>query len=184
MCSSFVILYKSGTILVIIRGSRSVAVLKGFKNSKIPALLSNKLVWPLLFALVALGAVVFIQAATPTSSFESESGTVTNGAQIVSDGNASGGSAIKFTQATQLPVTTLITATGAPLPAGEGSGLVASRQYPGVFWWIRDGGEATAGKPRDAAYALKYDPNGNLVNVRGTDKFPYNMVTEIGRAHV
>lgn len=154
-----------------------VAVLNRFRNSKVVSLLSNKFLWPLLFAAVAVGAIVFIKAATATTAFELESATLTGGAQSVTDAAASGGSAVKFTPTVTQPVTTTITATGAPLPAGEGSGLVASRQYPGVFWWIRDGGEATAGKPRDAVYALKYDANGNLVNVRGTDKFPYNMVT-------
>ena len=141
------------------------------------AVLRNRLVWPLLFALIALGAVVFIRAATPTSSFESDSGTVANGAQIVNDANASGGSALKFTATAPLPVTTSITAIGPLQPAGEGSGLVASRQYPGVFWWIRDGGAATVDKPRDAVWAVKFDSAGNVVNVRGTNKFPFNLVT-------
>ncbi len=61
--------------------------------------------------------------------------------------------------------------------AGEGSGMVASRQYPGVYWWMRDGGDATADKPRDAIYAMKFDANGNSLAVRGTDKFPFNLVS-------
>lgn len=61
--------------------------------------------------------------------------------------------------------------------AGEGSGMVASRQYPGVNYWLRDGGTATADKPRDAIFAVKFDANGNPVPVRGTDKFPFYNVT-------
>jgi hypothetical protein len=61
--------------------------------------------------------------------------------------------------------------------AAEGSGMIASRQYPGVYWWHRDGGEATDQKPRDAIYAVKFDSNGNPVPVRGTKYFPFNLVS-------
>lgn len=62
------------------------------------------------------------------------------------------------------------------LPAAEGSGLVASKQYPGVFWWNRDGGQAS--KPRDAVYAMKMDNKGNLLPVRDTNKFPYVLFAD------
>lgn len=60
--------------------------------------------------------------------------------------------------------------------AGEGSGLAASKTFGGVHWWMRDGGDATADKPRDAIYAVKFDSSGNPVAVRGSDKFPFFMV--------
>ncbi len=72
---------------------------------------------------------------------------------------------------------TTISAISVQAPAGEGSGMVASRQYPGVNWWLRDGGPATADKPRDAIYAVKFDAAGKPVDVRGTDKFPFYNVT-------
>ncbi len=40
--------------------------------------------------------------------------------------------------------------------AGGGSGIVASRRYPGVLWAIRDrGGQDRPGRPRNALYAYK-----------------------------
>jgi hypothetical protein len=40
--------------------------------------------------------------------------------------------------------------------AGGGSGIVASRRYPGVLWAIRDrGGQDRPGKPQNALYAYK-----------------------------
>jgi hypothetical protein len=40
--------------------------------------------------------------------------------------------------------------------AGGGSGVVASKRYPGVLWAIRDrGGQARPGKPQNALYAYK-----------------------------
>jgi hypothetical protein len=40
--------------------------------------------------------------------------------------------------------------------AGSGSGIVASRRYPGVLWAIRDrGGQDRPGKPQNALYAYK-----------------------------
>jgi hypothetical protein len=40
--------------------------------------------------------------------------------------------------------------------AGGGSGIVASKRYPGVLWAIRDrGGQSHPGKPRNALYAYK-----------------------------
>ncbi len=62
------------------------------------------------------------------------------------------------------------------LSVGEASGLVASRQYPGVFWWHRDGGTETATTPRAAVYAMKVDSAGALVPVRGKEMFPYFTV--------
>jgi hypothetical protein len=41
-------------------------------------------------------------------------------------------------------------------PAGGGSGIVASKRYPGVLWAIRDrGGQARPGRPQNALYAYK-----------------------------
>ena len=41
-------------------------------------------------------------------------------------------------------------------PAGGGSGIVASRRYPGVLWAIRDrGGQDKPGRPQNALYAYK-----------------------------
>jgi hypothetical protein len=41
-------------------------------------------------------------------------------------------------------------------PAGGGSGIVASRRYPGVLWAIRDrGAEDRPGRPQNALYAYK-----------------------------
>jgi hypothetical protein len=40
--------------------------------------------------------------------------------------------------------------------AGGGSGIVASKRYPGVLWAIRDrGGQSHPGKPQNALYAYK-----------------------------
>jgi hypothetical protein len=63
--------------------------------------------------------------------------------------------------------------------AGEGSGMVASKKYPGVYWWLRDGGESTAEKPREAVYAAKFDASGTPVAVRGSDKFPFFSVSGV-----
>jgi len=41
-------------------------------------------------------------------------------------------------------------------PAGGGSGIVASKRYPGVLWAIRDrGGRDRPGRPQNALYAYK-----------------------------
>jgi hypothetical protein len=41
-------------------------------------------------------------------------------------------------------------------PAGGGSGIVASKRYPGVLWAIRDrGAQDRPGRPRNALYAYK-----------------------------
>jgi hypothetical protein len=69
-----------------------------------------------------------------------------------------------------------IETTGVRVRAAEGSGMVASRNYPGVFWWMRDGGPSTAEKPREAIYAMKFDTSGNLKPVRGSDNFPFNEI--------
>lgn len=66
------------------------------------------------------------------------------------------------------------------LPASEASGLVASRKYPGVMWWHRDGGPAKEGKPRNALWALKFDAAGKLQPVRGSEVTPYYDVTGDG----
>ncbi|MEZ5373489.1 MAG: hypothetical protein R2704_12285 [Microthrixaceae bacterium] len=46
----------------------------------------------------------------------------------------------------------------------EMSGLVASRQYPGIYWGVRDAGGT---EDRAALYALRLDDDGRLGNVDG-----------------
>lgn len=70
----------------------------------------------------------------------------------------------------------VITSAGYETAAAEVSGMVASRRYENVYWWHRDGGEASAEKPRDAIYAMKLDANGVPQPVRGNDKFPFYAV--------
>jgi len=49
--------------------------------------------------------------------------------------------------------------------AGGGSGVVASRRYPGVLWAIRDrGGQTKPGRPQNALYAYKV-VNGKLQEI-------------------
>jgi Bacterial Ig domain len=71
----------------------------------------------------------------------------------------------------------LIPSSSVQVNAGEGSGMVASKKHPGVFWWHRDGGTATADKPRDAIYAMKLDASGKIQPVRGTETFPFYLVS-------
>jgi hypothetical protein len=53
--------------------------------------------------------------------------------------------------------------------AGGGSGIVASRRYPGVLWAIRDrGAQDRPGKPRNALYAYKVS-GGRVGEVDGAD---------------
>ncbi|GHJ48723.1 hypothetical protein Cs7R123_60650 [Catellatospora sp. TT07R-123] len=59
------------------------------------------------------------------------------------------------------------------LPASEASGLAASRRFPGVFYWLRDGGGATAQRPRAALWAIKVDADGNSHPVRRGENFPF-----------
>lgn len=65
---------------------------------------------------------------------------------------------------------TLSPANIGTFPAGEGSGAVESRKYPGVVWAHRDGGSATADKPRAALYAYKVQ-GGKLVDITPGAKF-------------
>lgn len=58
-----------------------------------------------VFGVVGLVKTLLSHAATPTASFEPESGAKTGGANTVSDAGASGGSAVKFTAASSLPTT-------------------------------------------------------------------------------
>src|SRR5829696_7559286 len=52
-------------------------------------------------------------------------------------------------------------------PAGGGSGIVASKQYPGVLWAIRDrGARDRPGRPRSALYAYKVT-GGRVAKVGG-----------------
>lgn len=66
---------------------------------------------------------------------------------------------------------------GVDVLVGEGSGMIASRQYPGVYWYMRDGGESTTDKPRNAIYPVKLDSNGKPLALRGTNKFPFNLIS-------
>ncbi|MBV1850225.1 hypothetical protein [Catellatospora tritici] len=59
------------------------------------------------------------------------------------------------------------------LPASEASGLAASRRYPGVYYWLRDGGGATAQRPRAALWAIKVDEAGDSKPVRRGENFPF-----------
>lgn len=63
--------------------------------------------------------------------------------------------------------------------ANEASGLVASRQHKGVFWWHRDGGSATTELPRAAIYALRFDASGNITPVKGSSEFPFYNVSGV-----
>jgi hypothetical protein len=52
--------------------------------------------------------------------------------------------------------------------AGGGSGIVASKRYPGVLWAIRDrGGQSHPGKPGNALYAYKVS-GGRVATVAGS----------------
>ncbi|MDI1462463.1 hypothetical protein QEZ54_15940 [Catellatospora sp. KI3] len=59
------------------------------------------------------------------------------------------------------------------LPASEASGLAASRRYPGVFYWLRDGGGATVQRPRAALWAIKVGDDGHSRPVRRGENFPF-----------
>jgi len=66
-----------------------------------------------------------------------------------------------------------------PQSGDEASALVASKQYPGVYWFIRD-----AGKPenRNKLYAIRIDPEtGRLGNIDGytTKEFPVSGVDDV-----
>ena len=54
--------------------------------------------------------------------------------------------------------------------AGEGSGVVASKRYPGVLWAIRDSGPSTANRPRAALYAYR-QVDGQLADLVHGKKF-------------
>jgi hypothetical protein len=60
--------------------------------------------------------------------------------------------------------------------AGGGSGIVASRRYPGVLWAIRDrGGRDRPGRPGNAVYAFRVVDGrvgvlaGGVANLSGAD---------------
>src|SRR5215218_10421539 len=56
-------------------------------------------------------------------------------------------------------------------PAGGGSGIVASKKYPGVLWAIRDrGGQDRPGRPQNALYAYKVT-GGRVGKVAGAAAF-------------
>jgi hypothetical protein len=56
-------------------------------------------------------------------------------------------------------------------PAGGGSGIVASKRYPGVLWAIRDrGGQDRPGRPQNALYAYKVT-DGQVGKVAGGAAF-------------
>lgn len=66
--------------------------------------------------------------------------------------------------------------------ANEGSGMVASRQYKGVVWWLRDGGTSTQAAPRAALYAMRFE-NGQLQPVRGGTYFPFITVDGVSNSN-
>ncbi|RTK95018.1 hypothetical protein EKI60_01005 [Candidatus Saccharibacteria bacterium] len=76
--------------------SRSVSKSFGQKLTKRLAKLPRIVVIMVGFAIVGTVALVISQAATPTSSTEAEGGTRSSGANIVANGNASGGAYIRF----------------------------------------------------------------------------------------
>jgi hypothetical protein len=56
-------------------------------------------------------------------------------------------------------------------PAGGGSGIVASKRYPGVLWAIRDrGGQDRPGRPQNALYAYKVT-DGKVAKLAGGAAF-------------
>jgi hypothetical protein len=56
-------------------------------------------------------------------------------------------------------------------PAGGGSGIVASKRYPGVLWAIRDrGGQDRQGRPQNALYAYKVT-DGKVAKLAGGAAF-------------
>jgi hypothetical protein len=63
------------------------------------------------------------------------------------------------------------------LPASEASGLIASRAYPGMYYWLRDGGSSKPGKPRDAIWGMRLSTGGLPEPVRGDELFPSYPVT-------
>ncbi|GIF78054.1 hypothetical protein [Asanoa siamensis] len=66
---------------------------------------------------------------------------------------------------------------GVKLPASEASGLIASRTYPGMYYWLRDGGSSKPGKPRDALWGMRLSAGGMPEPVRGNELFPSYAVT-------
>lgn len=64
----------------------------------------------------------------------------------------------------------------ADLPANEASGLAASRRFPGVFYWLRDGGGATAARPRAALWTIKLGADAHALPVRRGENFPFAQV--------
>jgi len=63
-------------------------------------------------------------------------------------------------------------ALGVKLPASEASGLIASKHYPGMYYWLRDGGSSKPGRPRDAIWGMRISSGGMPEPVRGADLFP------------
>lgn len=61
------------------------------------------------------------------------------------------------------------------LPASEASGMAASRRYPNVYYWLRDGGPATPATPRAALWSLSLDAQGRPQPVRGREMFPFYL---------
>lgn len=61
---------------------------------------------------------------------------------------------------------------GVTLPASEASGLAASRHYPGVFYWLRDGGASGPDTPRDAIWGMRISAGGMPEPVRDGTMFP------------
>ncbi|GIF66411.1 hypothetical protein Ais01nite_44460 [Asanoa ishikariensis] len=66
---------------------------------------------------------------------------------------------------------------GVKLPASEASGLIASKTYPGMYYWLRDGGSSKPGKPRDAIWGMRISAGGMPEAVRGDELFPSYPVT-------
>ena len=140
---------------------------------------SNKfriLVFVGVFAVIGTAIIIYTRAATSSVSIEAENGQLAGGATAFGDTSASNSAGVLFGSTGSTKDYT-IKALSRSLPAAEASGMIASKQYPGVFWWHRDGGPATADKPRDALYAIKLDANGIPQPVRGSDYSPFYMIS-------
>ena len=65
----------------------------------------------------------------------------------------------------------------ANLPTSEASGMAASRNYPEIYWWQRDGASDSSKTEDDGIYALKMDSSGRLRNIVGSEKFTFFPVS-------
>jgi beta-glucanase (GH16 family) len=114
----------------------------------------------IVFAVVGGGiTVLFTQAATPTASFEAESGTITAPASVATDSEASGGKFVQFST---------------PGSTGSGAKLLWSDEFNGsagsdvnsADWDTQVGGPTNLGRVEyltPGTHNKQMDGNGNLV---------------------